>query len=310
MYVQGKAATFNARNRRLIISTGDTSDVDGFISVAMYAQTGADLLFIINLPAPYDPSKEWSVTDEEVLRTIASDNSRTIAEEFNKYPGAMGDYGKGYTYKRNASTGNLLVKMCIVLVTRIWKENKGEKLYFAIGEEFGDTYRFYYNDVNPFGHILLHDLDVYKDVYKSVLTNTETFPDLKSFPFPELNRYAHIYMDMNGSCAFYRGSLKATVEKIVDSDKFRGLYVMGGVEGFKESSTQKSLVLNRIPIATMNQVYAPRKAGELIMHCIQCNRPVFFVSNNEVNTHGSYTGDEVRNLLDQSLVKFVKNHLM
>ena len=44
-------------DRKLIISTGDASDADGFLAIALYARTGADLLFIMNLPATYDPKR-------------------------------------------------------------------------------------------------------------------------------------------------------------------------------------------------------------------------------------------------------------
>ena len=37
--------------RKLIINTGDISDVDGFFALAQYAKTGADVLFIMNYPA-------------------------------------------------------------------------------------------------------------------------------------------------------------------------------------------------------------------------------------------------------------------
>lgn len=38
-------------NKKLIITTGDISDVDGFIALAEYAKSGADVLFIMNYPA-------------------------------------------------------------------------------------------------------------------------------------------------------------------------------------------------------------------------------------------------------------------
>ena len=46
------------QRRRLIISLGDASDVDGFISVAMYARTGADMLLLLSLPAVYNPAAQ------------------------------------------------------------------------------------------------------------------------------------------------------------------------------------------------------------------------------------------------------------
>ena len=38
---------------KLLVSTGDASDADGFAAVAIYARSGADLLFFMNLPAVY-----------------------------------------------------------------------------------------------------------------------------------------------------------------------------------------------------------------------------------------------------------------
>jgi hypothetical protein len=37
--------------KRLIITTGDTSDVDGFLALAEYSKNGADVLFVMNYPA-------------------------------------------------------------------------------------------------------------------------------------------------------------------------------------------------------------------------------------------------------------------
>ena len=36
---------------RLIITSGDVSDVDGFLALAEYAKTGADVLYVMNYPA-------------------------------------------------------------------------------------------------------------------------------------------------------------------------------------------------------------------------------------------------------------------
>ena len=45
-----------SRRQHLIISTGDISDVDGFLALAEYARTGSSCLFIMNYPAFLDPS--------------------------------------------------------------------------------------------------------------------------------------------------------------------------------------------------------------------------------------------------------------
>jgi hypothetical protein len=45
-------------NDTLIISTGDISDVDGFIALAEYAKSGADVVFIMNYPAYLNDNSE------------------------------------------------------------------------------------------------------------------------------------------------------------------------------------------------------------------------------------------------------------
>ena len=61
------------RSRKLIISSGDISDPDGFYAIAQYAKTGADVLFVMNYPA-YLKEEENSGSRGRVL---ASNTMRT-----------------------------------------------------------------------------------------------------------------------------------------------------------------------------------------------------------------------------------------
>ena len=62
--------------RKLIINTGDISDIDGFFALAEYAKTGAAVLFIMNFPAYFNVSNK-------------------VSEHINQF-------GLGYTYSMNS----------------------------------------------------------------------------------------------------------------------------------------------------------------------------------------------------------------
>ena len=55
------------------------SDVDGFIALALYARTGADCLYLLHLPQPYDPLAAGAV---------AADTDPTQSRARSGAPGA------------------------------------------------------------------------------------------------------------------------------------------------------------------------------------------------------------------------------
>ena len=291
-------------NKNLIITTGDTSDADGFISVALYAKTGASLLFIINIPYPYNPSN-IGVPQSNIETTTGYKEASPIPTLLNSktqfYDNHKNPYGLGYNYNRSSDEAEKHVKMCIHLVSKIWSENDAlGKLNFL----YKHNNQYFYNDINPFsGNTLSNDLEVYKYNTLNTLNNLDNLmSEYKNFDI-DIKEYENIYMDMNGSCAFYNEGTKSIFNTMFQSEKFKGLYVMGGIDGLVMPDTMNFPFMNRIHIATMNQVYAPQKAGELMNVVIQAGKPIKFVSNNEVNANANY-GDSVAKTLPYVLDNF------
>lgn len=287
-------------NQYLIITLGDTSNCDGFISLALYARTGADVMYILSLPKPYNPAL-----------------SNSVVNPF---------YGLGFDYTIVDYDRVKLVQMCMTLVWNIWLENRTsntQKIYFIyhsdqeinsyLADNGDDTSqwqfnKFFYNDINPFNtSIFSNDLNIYgynDGMAKPKLSNVGT-----------MKTYTNIYMDMNGSCAFYNGSNTVSTFLSENISKIKGLYVMGGTDAlvnpatlhekvkfdtyyngselpFDESSLQEqpqftlaNAKINRIPFATMNQLYAPEKACN--MFDLLADR-IHLVTNNEVAMNGTY----------------------
>ena len=263
-------------NKKLIITCGDISGIDGFISVALYARTGADLIFIMNLPQSYDPS-------------IARD----------KQP----PYGLGFNYKNgNEGGATKIVKNCERLVKGIWNENKirdWQRLYYVYkkkGIDNDDPKNYFYNTINPFSKDFLKVYDDGMDSQRvpspeeamlAVQTDGQANGKEKDSALQAIKEYTEIYMDMNGPCSFYDGENEISKFIMKNAKMIKGLYIMGGVHALEPSTTMnKPDKINRVPLATMNQVYAPERAGAL-MELLSDRLHV--VSNNEVVAHGSYT---------------------
>ena len=261
---------------KLIITCGDISGIDGFISVALYARTGADLIFIMNLPQSYDPS---------------------IAR------GEQPPYGLGFNYKKgNEGDATKIVKNCERLVKGIWNENKirdGQRLYYVYKQKAidnDDPKNYFYNTINPFSEDFLKVYDDGMDsqmvpspeeAMLAVQTDGQANGKEKDSASQAIKEYTEIYMDMNGPCSFYDGENEISKFIMEKANVIKGLYIMGGVHALEPSTTMnKPDKINRVPLATMNQVYAPEKAGAL-MNLLSDRLHV--VSNNEVVAHGSYT---------------------
>lgn len=129
------------------------------------------------------------------------------------------------------------------------------------------------------------------EVYKDVLTEKGPAPNI----LPNSNNYNEIYMDGNGSFAFYQD--KYNIIKTFISNNFNKIKVislMAGVEKEKEPLTQPpSAFLNRLQNATMNQVYSPIGFYTFMVDLLQTNTntKIFATTNNEANEHASYFFD-------------------
>ena len=91
----------------LIISTGDISDVDGFYALAKYAQSGADVLFIMNYPAYLNPTN-YNVCEELELGLGFRYNTAAYLKTCNNELNNLPDQGKKLEkYKSLMNISNL-----------------------------------------------------------------------------------------------------------------------------------------------------------------------------------------------------------
>ena len=332
-------------NRTLIITTGDASDADGFISVAMYAKTGADLMFIMNLPAMYGPNfqqyQAWDVISDvankstqvvDATRDLAifianekekNANTNTGKKDIltkylkdvtqqsreNAFAGCENAPGLGFNYKQPGGHDAMkLTKLCYHIVSTIWEQNtggNGGKLFFTTGPS--DTLMF--NAINPFGHILKSEFEV----YAGCLTD-KPFNNTK----PDLKNYDEVYMDGNGSFAFYdkktnnESNLIEWFEPLLKKpdtkpSKLKAISLMAGVEMKGPDPAPLTLgpwkgMINRLAEATMNQVYSPGGFVAFVKAFHDVGK-WYITTNNEVNRTANYVKDFGR--LKDVLAEFV-----
>lgn len=249
-------------NKTLIITTGDTSDADGFIALAQYAKTGADVCFVINLSYVSDP--------------LCEENNYDLESTEGK-----NEFGLGFKGGRRDDTVKL-IKMCIDKCTAIFNENKPENTQSTINFLFKGVESYFYNTINPF-----HPSKLNKDDTIYNYTEEKTEPR-SQFDLETLQNYNKIFVDMNGSCAFMNYKTEFINKFNEVKEKVKGLYVMGGILLHEPIQTIAVPFLNRLPCATMNQVYAPKGAWKLMKWFIDNKKPIYFVSNNEVNKNADF----------------------
>lgn len=287
--------------KMLIITTGDASDADGFISVAMYARTGADLMFIMNLPAMYSPEM-----NERLTRNTANAKNANATANFKYPPHAKSgidfltvlknEQGLGFNYRQPIEhSAESLCQLCYTIVKCIWDENTtGGNLYF-IQSKGSDGGGYIYNKINPFGSILNSEFEVYKDVEYTNVSYVKT--DVGEIA---INAYEEIYMDGNGSFAFYDAksnpetNLKGWFDTLKSASKLKAISLMAGVEMSKDLPNPVTLgpmpgMINRLAEATMNQVYSPQGFKDFIEDFKDANGVNWYITtNNEVNRTANY----------------------
>ena len=286
--------------RKLIISTGDVSDVDGFFALAHYATTDADVCFVMNYPG---------------YMGVAPADELTVAQSEEKH------YGKGYSYsaktfieaKEAAKQWNPehvtkyldaeraidadalkagMTNMAFSMATNTFNEHKTEKsgrLFFAIGG---------INTINPFSPTAIkNEFLVYHDAVPAppqlIGCQQGDMYDASGNPHAlDWAAYDSIYTDFNGSAAFCDDSWKRDLTD--QKERLKGLFVMGGVLTDAPPQTMPSIsnVLNRFSTATMNQLYSPEKSVEF-MHLFR-DAPKFVVTNNAVQDLATLNNEKVK----------------
>jgi hypothetical protein len=157
-------------SKKLIITTGDISDADGFLALAEYSlNTNADILFIMNYPAflRFNIEAENTETDYykgfnyglgKFLEKMKNDDTEyynllfldDVSNNTNK---------KYFIYWLSKITAYFCLKIFTEIKEKATPENKKGNLYFMIGG---------INKYNPFNHtIIKNEFMVYKELILS-----------------------------------------------------------------------------------------------------------------------------------------------
>lgn len=303
----------NLSRDKLVITTGDISDVDGFFALAQYAKTGVDVLFIMNYPthlriSPYTPLRKdefglgYTYSTNRLLRVTQERYSKdeNLTKRYAKYIKLLEQFdintespnSVAQQFKRAYTL--LAHKMC----HDVWKgcqppPNGKGVLYFCIGG-INDIDPFYVNKVN-------NELFLYCDVFGDHIDNTIIDTQEGDLIAPDrtkldetieslLTSYRKVYIDFNGSMAFLRPRWCLLIDSICKLNKVRGAFIQGGVytsAACKTIPARKEL-LNRMSCATMNQLYSPAKSN-LFFQLMKKNKiQMYVVPNNDVEEVSDY----------------------
>ncbi len=204
--------------KKYIITTGDISDFDGFLTFPMYKKIAIEkgfdaVVFIMNYPAYFNYKQALgSFINIDDFKA----DYNTIEDKIN-FGRNYDNLGYNYSYidfyyyhftffesigitpeNLKGSMYQLAYKMCYY----IWKSIEGNMNFIFIDGGI--------NELNPFAiHILKNEISVYYNVLKELDDVTDemiTKQSLESF-IENLTENDEIYMDMNGSFAFYNNEI-------------------------------------------------------------------------------------------------------
>jgi len=303
-----------SKGRNLIISSGDISDVDGMFALVQYAKTGADVLFVMNYPAylleesnenlleiglglgfNYGASQFHILSGVDLISRVGSRIYSDFDAKTRKYfVRSNGGYKRGFK--------QALTDLAFSMVVSVWNDvqvdssvSKGV-VYFCIGG---------INSMNPFStSFCKNELFVYRELLEGV---AELSSIDEGFVFDSNRRkyqnglsslllsYNQLYLDFNGSAAFFNESWRSALAGV--QDKLKGMFVMGGVHSYETSLTMPRIKhkLNRLSCATMNQLYHPVNSASLFTFMYNMSVPVFVISNNLVIPYETYDTSGVKN---------------
>jgi hypothetical protein len=281
---------------------GDLSDIDGFMALPLYKATGADVMFIMNYPA-YLACDDDTVNGRSfegrgfnygVKNYVAALDAKigTRKGVLNKGNGKQTPLTPNYLelkdkYKLASPSPSgmwrCLMDTAYVLCKKVWESttstNPAQKLYFVDGgintvNPFSADWSnflpaIYYDDVTQLNG-MFSGANLPSEQYQKrvnaqhqVFAVEEAKTQLVDTPYDNIiAEYDSVFMDMNGSAAFYEAGVFRD-EKF--KGKIKGLHVMGGVNAEDAPQTiPPNENVNRFTGATMNQVYAPEKALDLL----------------------------------------------
>ena len=281
--------------KRLIITSGDISDVDGFLALSEYAKTGSDVLFVMNFPAciGISPNEKASQIEDERNKLglgyrYSSEKVFEVASSTPKYEKFMKKYSSIQDCNKRMKTA--MTDMAHFIVNNVWKESSAPrdkeqlgKLVFYIGG---------INAVNPFSDTAVkNELVVFSDSALEDCPSLDTTEvkcvDQNGSKYNlNLECYDQIYVDFNGSMAFFSEESELYIQMTQQSiiKKICAAFIMGGISAEETPKTMPSIAgrLNRFSCATMNQLYHPENTARFFQFLSSNNIPAFVVTNNVV----------------------------
>jgi hypothetical protein len=297
--VENKGGAGAPHSRKIIVTTGDVSDVDGFMALAEYARTGADVVFVMNYPAyigvaeededkdyaENNPGKGYRYSAKNVLERPLPPNKP--AEKYQQFLAAYESVEDGKALSKNERVKRAMTDMAFAMAVGVWDEARPASstghFFFYIGGV---------NSINPFSEkAIKNELLVYSDMIQvqgnPLKAEQGLVYDAKgSETLVDWTEYSDIYMDFNGSLAFWNESWEEQLGAKEVAECMRGVFIMGGVYAEVEPVTLPSIpgTLNRFSSATMNQLYHPECAAAFFAFLEQHQQiPCFAVVNNVVS---------------------------
>ncbi len=297
--------------KTLIISTGDISDIDGFYALAKYAQSGADVLFIMNYPAYLDSRMVGKIKNDQYLTddqknglgfdfttrtyidtfdSVMTEQSRSDSDVYKKYLKLKAKYQPESNDRLPESwMKQMFTDLAFTMASGVWNETK-----IPDGIIKGDLH-FYVggiNTISPFSaNVTKNEIFVYAD---SLLQSGIRLPSSgEGVTYNQKQKIVdvhmllasskEIYMDFNGSMAFYDDEWSMTLRNL--KQKIKAVFVMGGVLSTTATKTKPKInnVLNRFSCATMNQLYSPDKTAKFFEDMKTMQIQLFVIANNVVH---------------------------
>ncbi len=287
MHVQPPTLT-DKSEKKLIISTGDISDVDGLFALVEYRKTGADVLFVMNYPAyigispvDVDPSYEEmnpGLGFKYCVEDVVQNSTTQVLGSYQRLREAYGGLSNATQMKA------ALTDVAFEILSKIWlegQENRG-KLFFCIGG---------INSINPFSSTAIkNELFAYADLvsepkHKLALAEKQIYcAETAQVCEINLERYSEIYIDFNGPMSFFHQVWREDLSRPEVVHNIKGAFIMGGVFSSEKPVTMPSIKgkINRFSSATMNQLYHPQHSADFFAFLNSFNIPAFVVANNVV----------------------------
>ena len=298
-----------AQVKNLIISTGDISDIDGFFALNKYARSGADVLFIINYPA-YIREYKSDINFETQNPGLGFKYDAQAAfgnERDPKYIKFMQRYSEP---SANQNMKRALTDIAFEMAKKVWHEagpsQKGH-LFFCIGGV---------NSINPFAaksiknEVLVYAPKIDTSIPTLNVVTGVTY-DHNARPVKmDLKMYSNIYMDFNGSMAFWNSNWADLLTAVVD--KIRGVFIMGGIYSAVAPLTMPAIpgILNRFSCATMNQLYHPANTAAFFNFIKERVIPTFIITNNVVGDLTTYTDESKKTKTNEGLELFFYENVL